>query len=80
MKDILVPLVVTTATSTIDAGIQKKIHGSGMTTLIISIGEMNDMMKIIKALEDSCILLKVITKTIENETKEQKVVDFYECY
>ena len=33
---------------------------------------MNDIMKIVQALEDSCILLKGITKTIENETKEQK--------
>ena len=33
---------------------------------------MNDIMKIVKALEDSNILLKGITKTIRNETKEQK--------
>ena len=33
---------------------------------------MNDIMKIVQALEDSNILLKGITKTIENETKEQK--------
>ena len=33
---------------------------------------MNDIMKIIKALENSGILLKGITKTIENETKEQR--------
>ena len=34
---------------------------------------MNDIMKIVQALEDSNILLKGITKTIKNETKEQKV-------
>ena len=34
---------------------------------------MNDIMKIVQALEDSNILLKGVTKTIENETKEQKV-------
>ena len=56
----------------IDAGIQKKIHGSGTTTLIISNEEMNNIMKIAQALEDSDILLKGITKTIKNETKEQK--------
>ena len=56
----------------IDARIQKKIHGSGITTLIISNEEMNDIMKIVKALEDSNILLKGITKSIENETKEQE--------
>ena len=33
---------------------------------------MNDIMKIVQALEDSGILLKGITKTINNETKEQK--------
>ena len=56
----------------IDAGIQKKIHGSGTTTLIISNKEMNDIMKIVQALEDSHILLKGVTKTIKNEIKEQK--------
>ena len=49
----------------------KKIHGSGTTTLIIPNEEMNDM-KIVKALEDSNILPKEVTKTTENETKEQK--------
>ena len=51
---------------------KKKIHGSGTTTLIISNEEMNDIMKIVQALEDSNILLKGVTKTIEDETKEQK--------
>ena len=68
-KNILVPLGRTTAASVIDAGIQKKIHGSGTTTLIISNEEINDIMKIVQAPEDSNILLKGITKTIENETK-----------
>ena len=48
------------------------MHVSGATTLIISNEEMNDIMKIVQALEDSNILLKGITKTIKNETKEQK--------
>ena len=51
---------------------KKKILGSGNTTLIISNEEMNDIMKIVQALEDSNILLKGVTKTIENETREQK--------
>ena len=51
---------------------RKKIHGSGTTTSIISNKEMNDIMKIVQALEDSNILLKRVTKTIKNETKEQK--------
>ena len=33
---------------------------------------MNDIIKIVQALEDSNILLKGVTKTIKNETKEQK--------
>ena len=48
------------------------MHGSGTTTLIISNKEMNDIMKIVQALWDSNILLKGVTKTIKNETKEQK--------
>ena len=70
-KNVLAPLGITAAASAIDAGIQKKIHGSGTTTLIISNEEMNDIMKIVQALEDSNILLKGVTKTIRNKTKEQ---------
>ena len=51
---------------------KKKVHGSGNTTLIISNEEMTDIMKILQALEDSNILLKGVTKTNKNETKEQK--------
>ena len=50
----------------------KKILGSGSTTLIISNEEMNNIMKIVQAFEDSNILLKGVTKTIKNEAKEQK--------
>ena len=71
-KNVLPPLGITAAASALDAGIQKKIHGSGTTTLIISNEEMNDIMKMVQALEDSNILLKGVTKTIKNETKEQK--------
>ena len=46
-KNVLAPLGITAAASAIDAGIQKKIHGSGTTTLIISNEEMNDIMKIV---------------------------------
>ena len=71
-KNDLAPLGITAAASAIDAGIQKKkkkIHGSGTPTSIISNEEMNDIMKIVLALEDSNILLKGVTKTIKNETK-----------
>ena len=70
-KNVLAPLGITAAASAIDAGIKKK-HGSGTTTLKISNEVMNDIMKIVQALEDSNILLKGVTKTIKNETKEQK--------
>ena len=56
-KDILAPLGITAAASVIDAGVQKKIHGCGTTTLIISNVEMNYKMKIVQALEDSNISL-----------------------
>ena len=49
---------------------KEKEHGSGTTTLIISNEEINDIMKILQALEDSNILVKGVTKTIKNETKE----------
>ena len=65
VKDVLAPLGITAAASVIDAGIQKKIHGSGTTTL------MNGIMKIAQALEDSNILLKGFTKAIKNETKDK---------
>ena len=48
------------------------MHGSGTTTLIISNEEMNDIIKIIQALEYSNIWLKGVTKIVKNETKEQK--------
>ena len=67
-KNILAPLGITAAALAIDAGIQKKIQGSGTTTLIISKEEMYDIIKIVQALEHSNILLKRVTKTIKNET------------
>ena len=71
-KNVLTPLGIIAAPSAIDAGIQKKRHGSGTTLLIISNKEINDIMKIVQALEDSNIFLKGVTKTIKNETKVQK--------
>ena len=68
-KKVLIPLGLTAAASAADAGIHKKILWSGTTTLIISNKEMNSIMKIIQALEDSNILLKGVNKTIKNETK-----------
>ena len=61
----------------------KKILGSGRrnsyssashntTTLIISNNEIEDIIKIVKSLEDSGLLLKGVTETVQNEVKEQK--------
>ena len=46
--------------------------GSGTTTLIISNDEMDDILKIVKSLESSGLLLKGVSETIQNEAKEQK--------
>ena len=70
-KNVLAPLGLTTAISAIDGSIEKKIHGSGVK-LIIEQEDLNNIIKIIEALENSGILLKGISKTIENETKEQR--------
>ena len=68
-KNVLAPLWITAAASAIDAEIQKKMHGSGTTTLIIWNDKMNEIMKLFQALEDSNILLTGVTETIKNETK-----------
>ena len=70
-KNVLAPLGLTVAMSAIDGSIQKKIHGS-VVKLIIEQEDMNAIMKIIEALETSGISLKGISKTIKNETKEQR--------
>ena len=74
-KSVLVPLGLTAAASAADAGIHKKILGSGNnnnTILIISNDEMGDILKIIKSLEDSGLLLKGVSETIQNQAKEQR--------
>ena len=70
-KNVLTPLGLTAAMSAIDGSIQKKIHVLGVK-LIIEQEDMNDIMKIIKALENAGILLKGVSKAIQNETKELK--------
>ena len=73
-KSVLIPLGLTAAASAADAGIHKKILGSGNTTLIISNNEIEDIIKIVKSLEDSGLLLKGVTETVQNEAKEQKCI------
>ena len=69
-KSILIPFWLTAAVSATDAAIQKKTFGSGMTILIISNEGMDDIMEIIKFLEESGLLIKNVSKTIQNEAKE----------
>ena len=72
-KSILAPLGITAAASTIDQGIQKKIQRLDRpTTLIISNKEMNDIMEIVQAFEDSNTLFKGVIEIFKNKTKEQK--------
>ena len=72
-KSVLIPFGLTAAASAADAGIHKKTLGSGNTaTLIISNNEMEDIVKAVKSLEDSGLLLKGVTETTQNEVKEQK--------
>ena len=73
-KSVLIPLGLTAAVSAADAGIHKKIVGSGHnnTTLIISNDEMDGILKIVKSLEDSGVLLKGVSETVKHEAKEQR--------
>ena len=71
-KSVLIQLGLTTVASASDAVIHKKIFGSGFTTLIISNDEMNDIMKIVKSLEESGLLIKGMSELIQHEAKEQK--------
>ena len=72
-KTVLIPFGLTAAASAADAGIYK-ILGSGHnnTTSIISNDEMDDILKIVKSLEDSGVLLKGVSETIQHEVKEQR--------
>ena len=62
----------TVASSLIDALIHKKIGSGNHATLIISNNDMHDILKIVKSLEDSGLLLDGTTETEKNEVKEQK--------
>ena len=73
IKNILFPLGLTASTSAADAEIHKKILESGHNiSLIISNDETDDILKIVRSLEDSRLLLEGVSKTIKNEAKEEK--------
>ena len=71
-KNVLAPLGISTAMSANDGSIKKKMLGSGVTILIISNDEMNNILKIVKSLENSGLLLKGVSETIQHEAKEQR--------
>ena len=79
MKNVITPLAKSvlillglTAAAAAHVGIHKKILRSGTTTLIISNDEMEHIIKIVKSLEDSGLLLKGVSEIIQNEAKKQK--------
>ena len=57
-KNVLAPLGLSAARSAIDGSIKKKMLGSGTTTLIISNDEMDDILKIVKSLENFWCIIK----------------------
>ena len=69
-KIVLIPLrLAAAAASATNAAIHKKMFESGFTSLIISNEEREDIMKIVKCLEDSGLLIKGVSETIKNEVK-----------
>ena len=70
-KSVLISLGLMAAASAMDEVIQNKIYGSVITTLIISNKEMK-IMKILKSLEESGLLIENVSKALESETREQK--------
>ena len=79
-KTVLISLGESAGISAANAAIQKKIYRLGhplelasrTTALIISTEEMEDIMKVVKSLEESGLLIKVISETIKNEANKQK--------
>ena len=71
-KNVLAPFGLSAAMSAIDGSIKKKMLGSGTTTLKISNDEMDDILKIVKSLENPGVLLKGVSETIQHKAKEQR--------
>ena len=67
VKSVLVPLGLKAAASATDTAIRKKMFGSDTKTLVFSNEDLNDMMKIVKSLEESVFLIKGVSETAENE-------------
>ena len=72
-KIVLISLGLIAAASAADARIHKKILGSGHSaTLIVSNKEMKDVLKVVRSLKDSGLLLEGASKTNKNEANKQK--------
>ena len=71
-KGVLIPLRLTAEASATDATIQKKVFRWSTTTLVFSNKDVNIIMRTMKSLEESSLLIKGISKTIKDETKELK--------
>ena len=71
-KSALMPLGLTAAASAANIGIHKKILWPGATALIISNDEIRYIIRIVKSLADSGLLLKGVSEIIQNAAKEQK--------
>ena len=82
LKSVIKPfgmLWLTAAASATDAAINKKILGSGTTTLIISNDEIDEILKIVKSLEYSRVSLKELVRQLKMKPKKKKE-DFLLCY
>ena len=69
-KTILAPIGLRTTISATDAVIRKKMYGSGTKTVRFSNKDLDDMTKTVKALQDSDVLIKGVTKTLKNDIKK----------
>ena len=78
-KRFFIPLGLTAAASALDATIHQKMFGPGNTTLIVSNEEIIDLIKIVKSLEKSGLLIKGVSETIQNESEKQNE-DFRVCF
>ena len=73
-KSVMVPLALTKAASATAADIKEKRSGSGTTAQIVSNEEMDDILKIVKSLKESGLLIKSVSEWSKNEAKQQKGV------
>ena len=71
-KNVLSPLGLSATMSATDTAVEKKMYGSGGITVIFSNKDLEDMTKILKALEDSDVLMEGVSEALKNNTKSKK--------